>query len=161
MQPSPLNPNSGLWEFAQVLYAQPQVAKACVDLQDNHGVNVCLLLGLCWLDKQQRHLSQEQLAQLERHIDFWTRECIEPLRRLRRTLAVAAPDELQQQVRRLIKQAELTAEQKLLLDIEAWAADLAPKPIPMASRTNLEAYLSNLGVDNSRIAALPLALRCP
>lgn len=126
-------------------------------VQDNFKVNVCLLIGLGWLDKHGKYLSDAQRADMQAHIQTWTQEVVTPLRSLRRLLkqpiADYPHDETQTQIRAAIKQAELLAEKKLLLDIEAWSqriiatqdADITP---------SLDKYLSELGVSRDVIALL-------
>jgi uncharacterized protein (TIGR02444 family) len=146
-----------LWDFALAFYAQPKIAETCVHLQDKDMVNVCLLIGLRWLDESEKHLSGDKLAALQAHIHTWTQQVVEPLRSLRRLLkepvVAYAQDELQEQIRTAIKQAELLAEKKLLLEIEAWSQQLTQaqdSPI----KSNLEVYLSALGVNHATIELL-------
>ncbi len=146
-----------LWDFALAFYAQPQIAETCVHVQDLHNANVCLLIGLRWLDEQGLYLNALVLADLQRHINAWTQGVVEPLRVLRRALKESIPpfeqDDLQTQIRTLVKQAELLSEKKLLLEIEAW---LLPR-LSGLSRTvqsNLAAYLSNKAVPFDLIEVL-------
>ncbi len=146
-----------LWDFALAFYAQPQVADTCVHLQDSYKVNACLLIGLHWMDKSGKYLSDSELADLQWHIQAWTQHVVEPLRSLRRLLkqpvAGCPQDELQEQIRTAIKQAELLAEKKLLLAIEAWSQQrMQPQDIHIKS--NLEVYLAALGVGREVIELL-------
>lgn len=146
-----------LWDFALAFYAQPKIAETCVHLQDNYRVNVCLLISLRWLDESGKRLSDGELADLHAHIQVWTQQVVEPLRSLRRLLkqpvAGFAQDETQTQIRTAIKQAELLAEEKLLLEIEAWAQKLAQTQDPPIT-SNLEGYLSALAVGHDVIELL-------
>jgi len=121
---SPLSPSQPLWGFALAFYAQPQVADACLQLQDEYQANVCLLIGLRWLDVREQRLDDGQLAALNEHIKTWTDTVILPLRSLRRALKLPVEnfpqDEAQEQLRNAIKHAELLAEKKLLQEIEGW-----------------------------------------
>ena len=146
-----------LWDFALAFYAQPKIAEICVHLQDDYKVNVCLLIGLRWLDESGKCLSDSALADLQTHIQAWTQRVVEPLRSLRRLLkqpvAAYPQDETQVQIRTAIKQAELLAEKKLLLEIEAWSQQLTQtqdSPI----KSNLEVYLSALAVGHDVIELL-------
>lgn len=124
-------------------------------LQDNHRVNVCLLLGLRWLDECNKALSDAQLADLQAHIQTWTQQVVEPLRALRRLLkaplARYPQDEIQAQMRTAIKQAELLAEKKLLLEIERWSQGLTQGS---SVQSALELYLSGLGVPQATMQLL-------
>jgi uncharacterized protein (TIGR02444 family) len=139
-----------LWDFALAFYAQPQIAEACLQLQDQYRANVCLLLGLRWLDMREQSLSSAQLADLHLHTEGWAQQVIEPLRHLRRQLKHAvtpyAQDTAQEQLRTAIKHAELLAEQKLLIEIEAWVAHISTSQNPAAT-SNVARYLASLGAE--------------
>jgi uncharacterized protein (TIGR02444 family) len=152
-----LDPSQSLWDFALALYAQPRIAETCVHLQDSVKVNVCLLIGLRWMDDCGKYLSDGELAALQAHIQAWTQQVVEPLRSLRRLLkqpiAGYPQDEAQEQIRTAIKQAELLAEKKLLLEIEVWSQQLTQtQDSPITS--NLEGYLSALAVGHDVIELL-------
>jgi uncharacterized protein (TIGR02444 family) len=146
-----------LWDFALAFYAQPQIAETCVHLQDSYKVNVCLLIGLRWLDESGKHLSDAQFADLQTYIQVWTQQVVEPLRSLRRLLkqpvAAYPQDETQAQIRISIKQAELLAEKKLLLEIEAWSQQLSQTQDSLI-KSNLDVYLSALAVSQDVIKLL-------
>lgn len=120
-------------------------------------MNVCLMIGLRWLDEAGKHLSDDELADLRIHIQAWTEQVVEPLRSLRRLLkrpvANCPQDELQAQIRTAIKQAELLAEKKLLLEIEAWSQQIQFAQNEILE-SNLETYLSALGVSQKIIELL-------
>ncbi len=146
-----------LWDFALAFYAQPQIAEICVHLQDSYKVNVCLLIGLRWLDESGKHLSDAQFADLQTYIQVWTQQVVEPLRSLRRLLkqpvAAYPQDETQAQIRISIKQAELLAEKKLLLEIEAWSQQLSQTQDSLI-KSNLDVYLSALDVNHDTVELL-------
>lgn len=151
--PAP-NTLPSLWDFALSFYAKPQVAETCVELQDTYGCNVCLLIGLGWLDERKEFLSATKLENLESHIQTWTLHVIEPLRAVRRLLkqplAAYVQDDAQAQVCTLVKQAELLAEKKLLVEIESWLLQL-PDSIKTSSSSNVENYLQKLSAPTSTI----------
>jgi len=155
---SPRAPASqSLWDFALAFYAQPQIAEICVQLQDQHKVNVCLLIGLRWLDDSGKYLSDGELPDLHAHTQAWAQAVVEPLRSLRRLLkqpvANYAQDEMQAQVRAAVKQAELLAEKKLLLDIETWLKRITFTQ-DASGTSNIERYLLPLGVTKDAIELL-------
>lgn len=151
---TPPNPAQSLWDFALAFYAQPQVAEICLQLQDEYQANVCLLIGLRWMDAREDYLDETDFTHLKNHIEMWTREVVEPLRSLRRKLKSPiehiAQDEVQEQLRTVIKNAELLAEKKLLNEIERWA--IAQKKMTQINSaqdtTNLERYLAQLNALN-------------
>ncbi len=126
-------------------------------LQDTYNVNVCLLIGLRWMDESGKCLDDIQFSDVQMHIQAWTQQVVEPLRSLRRLLkqpiAGYPQDEAQEQIRTAIKQAELLAEKKLLLEIEVWSQQLTQtQDSPITS--NLEGYLSALAVGHDVIELL-------
>jgi len=137
-----------LWDFALEYYARPKVADTCVVVQDTYGVNVCLLLALCWLDERNLALDEQYLEALQVHIGAWMNDVIKPLRYLRRVtktpIASLIQDDLQTQIRTHIKQAELLAEKKLLQEIERWLSRFPL--VATESPANAKAYLTELGV---------------
>src|SRR5262249_61577740 len=64
------SPSSGspFWRFSLRFYRQPEVADACITLQEKAGVDVNLLLFLLWHATQKRALSAAEVAELERRI---------------------------------------------------------------------------------------------
>ena len=142
-----------LWDFALAFYAEPQIAETCLLLQDKHNANVCLIIGFHWLDVQGRHLSTTDLMALTGHTYKWTHDIIAPLRQLRRTLKTPfenyPQDALQEQLRNSIKEAELLAEKKLLIEIENWLATISF--CHFTQESNLTNYLITLGMEKSFI----------
>ncbi|MFO8047030.1 MAG: TIGR02444 family protein [Halomonas sp.] len=135
-----------LWEFALVLYGQPEVEQACLALQDQALVDVCELLWRCWL---LRHgavpgpRSEKGLVEVLR----WQREVTAPLRRLRRQLKPEA--EVQPGVaalRKTLKLAELKAERETLGRLERLALTASPSaliPAPSVGAEAAEKLLAN------------------
>lgn len=104
---------SPFWRFSVKFYAEPGVAQACIDLQDQAGVDVNLLFFLLWNATLNRALSEAEVAELERTIGAWRDMAVVPLRNLRRSLKspppVMAPDDAEG-FRTRIKAVELEAE---------------------------------------------------
>ena len=104
---------SPFWRFSLRFYRQPQVADACIALQEEAGVDVNLLLFLLWYATLARALSAAEVADLERRIGAWRDATVIPLRGVRRALksppglVAAAATEL---FRTRIKAVELEAE---------------------------------------------------
>src|SRR5262249_62126038 len=80
------SPSSGspFWRFSLRFYRQPEVADACIALQEKAGVDVNLLLFLLWHGTQKRALSQADVVELERRIAPWRNMTVIPLRTMRR-----------------------------------------------------------------------------
>lgn len=142
---------SPFWQFSLRVYREPQVAEACLALQEQCGVDVNLLLYLLWQAQQGRRLAAADVAALEAKVGPWRERTIIPLRNLRRALK-SPPDLLDpataEAYRNRIKSVELEAER---LQQEAMAAlpvgGVAEADAAAAARHNLAAYGSVLGVE--------------
>ena len=102
------------WQYSLQVYRSAAVQTLCLELQDNHGANVNLLLWACWLETQGRALSADSLAQAMAQLAHWEQSVVRPLRQLRRALKAghAWGQEDVEPTRALIKAAELKAEQQ-------------------------------------------------
>ena len=120
------------WEFSLALYSRPGIADACLKLQDEHSVDVNLLLYCAWRCSVGAPLDAEGVSAVDAGIREWRAEVVQPLRTLRRKLkSVSGSDS----TRDLVKQAELDAErvqqlEMFKLDIPASAIVTAEKREP-------------------------------
>lgn len=145
------------WQFSLQLY--PRVKPLCLQWQDELGVNVNLLLLLCYLEQQQRSLNAAELQQLAAQLNNFSMQFTQPLRALRKNTAIAAITPPQQQsLKQALLQAELTLEQleqQLLLQ---HCPPLSKKATPL-----LELYLAQLNTtgnaDSDTLAAQIFDLR--
>ena len=72
-----------LWTECEALY--PAIQDTCLTLQDEHGVNVNLLLLALYLDNQtDLKYNQKQWLLLLTNIESWERKIVQPYRKLRR-----------------------------------------------------------------------------
>ena len=140
-------PASPFWRFSLGFYRRPQVADACIALQEEAGVDVNLLLFLLWHATLKRALSAAEVADLERRVGAWRDMTVIPLRTLRRALkspsALVAPAAAEL-FRTKIKAIELEAErlqQEAMYEL-ARAAPLgrAAPSQEAAARANVAAY---------------------
>lgn len=76
------------WKYAVDFYGRPGVTNTCLTLQDKLGLNVNLLLLLCWCEQNNKQLSGEQIDSLIRCVERWHRDYTQPLRQIRRKLAL-------------------------------------------------------------------------
>ena len=142
---------SPFWRFSLRFYRQPEVADACIALQEEAGVDVNLLLFLLWHATLKRTFSSPQVADLEQRIGAWREATVIPLRAVRRALkappalVVPATAEL---FRTKIKAVELEAER---LQQEAMYALANPAPLgsvapsaQAAARANVAAYAATV-----------------
>lgn len=116
-----------LWDWAVAAYAAPDVADACLALQDHHEQNVPLLLWSAWVAQTGRRPDEDTIEAACDTARAWDSVVVAPLRAVRRTLKAPVPDiddGPRESVRNRIKALELEAEKHLLEALEA----LAPPP---------------------------------
>jgi uncharacterized protein (TIGR02444 family) len=140
--------HKSLLDFAFSYYSEADIANACIHLQDKYSVNICLLIAMRWLDKQERWISDEQIKDIADYIKPWVDEVIIPTRSLRRRLKLPIEpftrNAVQEQMYLSIKQLELTAEKELLGEIELRLKDESATAKHFGAMENLERYLAPL-----------------
>jgi len=115
-------PNDGLWNFARALYGSKGVGDACLQLQDESGVDVPVLLFALWLAANSVELTEAELVRIDSLIKGWREEVVRPLRTIRRRLKEGphpAPSANTDALRNSIKAAELNSEKIELALLEA------------------------------------------
>ena len=68
--------NIGLWDFALRLYKAPDVADACLALQERNSVDVPVLLFAAWLKHRSIALSPAKTVQIIALVDEWLRVAV-------------------------------------------------------------------------------------
>jgi uncharacterized protein (TIGR02444 family) len=134
------------WRFSLGFYRDPAVAAACIELQDQAGVDVNMLLFLLWNATLNRTLSQAAIADLDRRIGAWREAAVIPLRALRRALKSPPPviePGAAEVFRTRVKNVELEAERLQQHTMYALVPSLrfasAASPAE-AARANVAAY---------------------
>jgi uncharacterized protein (TIGR02444 family) len=105
--------DSPFWRFSVSFYSNPQVAAACLDLQDKAGADVNIIMFLLWNASQNRTFSAAAVADLEDRIGRWRESVVIPLRTVRRALKsppAAIDAGTAEKYRTKIKGVELEAE---------------------------------------------------
>ncbi|MBP5857037.1 TIGR02444 family protein [Marivibrio halodurans] len=114
-----------LWRFSVRLYEAGGVEDAALALQDEHGLDVNLLLLCCFLGLHGVRATRETIATLDQHARAWRAVAVEPLRGLRRRLKqdvgtisaeTAAP--FREQVKALELEAERLQQEMLFRTLE-------------------------------------------
>ena len=144
----PANP---FWDFSVALYGRPDVASACLALQDRHGLDVNLLLFCVYAAACRKRLTAADLASLNASVGPWRRRVVEPLRQVRRTLKEpghGASDALAERLRRQVLETEIEAERaaQAILHHAMPLQRAAVVPDPSVAHDNLEAYLAAVGL---------------
>ena len=105
------------WDFSVKLYESPGAAAECLQLQDDYGVDVNVLLFCAYTAViVGTRLTEQNLADIERHVAEIRTGVIAPLRDCRRAMKAAAMSltngdgERAQYLRSQVKELELVAE---------------------------------------------------
>ncbi len=134
-------PASTFWDFSLALYAQPEVERACLTLQDEHGLDVNLVLLAAFAAAGGRRLDAPAAARLRSFGEGFQRAVMQPLRQARRALKLqdTAPAlaPILADRRRALAALELDLErlEQLQLDQlrQAVGLDAAAAPAPAAA----------------------------
>lgn len=142
-----------LWQFSLRLY--PNVKALCLQLQDELGANVNLLLLLCYLEQQQLGLNSPDIKQLAATLAQFSAAFTQPIRQLRKTadnagLAPAMQHQLKQTLLKSELQLEQLEQQLLVQHCPALSSGAA---------TMLERYLTLLGFESSQYLKQLFTLR--
>jgi uncharacterized protein (TIGR02444 family) len=116
-----------LWDFSVAVHARPNVDAICLELQDDHGQCVSLLLWRLWTVVEGRAVGSETLETAATCARLWDGAAVSPLRAVRRRLKAPhtpIPDEARLALRTRIAEVEFAAEKLLLETLEA----LTPPP---------------------------------
>lgn len=144
-----------LWHYSLRQYARPGVESLCLDAQDQHGVDVNILLYAAWLAQGDRRADAAHLEGLLRAIEGWRRDVVAPLRKLRRQWR-QVPDiaVLRGQLKTLEVQAERAQQDRI------WEYSVAHPPHSGGAdlRANLGAVFVASGVEEAASAPLVDAL---
>lgn len=142
------------WREICAIYAAPGAAALCLELQDRHGVDVCLLLFLAVADRGGRGPDDEALAAFIGEARAWHAQVIEPIRAVRKAMKARFPAPPELEFREQVKRLELSAEQQQVRRLaEAWPAT-GPRPVPAA-----DFYLDRCGLPRSEIDRILALLR--
>lgn len=125
-----------LTEYAGRLYARPGVEPLLLELQDEAGQDVLLLLLACWLGARGVRANALLWQSLRDRQTPWREQVIEPLRQVRRFLT---GDEEATALRAQVKDCELAAEWQQLARLQQYCEQLAVEALPQeeAIRTHL------------------------
>ena len=133
-----------LWQICDSYYHQHQAL--CLELQDNHQLNVNLLLLSLWLDKQDYLLSTQDWSQLQSETHQWEERVLLPYRKLRKLSKNSlASDEYQQML-----DVELMLERKSQRLILHKLKQLSPS----GASSNLGSYLSLFNLNKADYPSL-------
>ncbi len=139
-----MNPQraEGFWDFSLRSYRQAGVAELCLALQDQHGLDVNLLLVCCWAGANGVRLSPDQVNDLVSAGEPWQRQVVIPLRAVRRALK-RCPSASAIALRQAVKANELEAERLQQATMEACLSLPKGAPDRQAALANLRHYVEH------------------
>ena len=142
---------SPFWRFSLAIYADPEVAKSCIELQDGTGVDVNVLLFVLWAASRGRCLSVDEVREIVAAVETWRESVVVPLRTARRSLRSppASIDAKRAAALRLqVKKVELEAEQLQQEALYRWrTVEQLGRPEPLldaAATANIKSYAAVL-----------------
>ena len=154
-----------LWSFALTLYSDDELKTVCLELQDRYGMDVCLLLSLCWLSACDKVLSESEYDGLCTGVRQRQIATTSPIRALRRRAKLLISPLSEKDVSHSFYQAvlalELQAERSTLRYAESYAATImAPDARcvvdPLSSQSlsflarNLSLYLTGFEMSSNQ-----------
>jgi uncharacterized protein (TIGR02444 family) len=71
------------WNFSLRVYAAPGVAQACLSLQDQHNLDVNLVLLCAWHGSHHGRIAPATFLDMHSFADAWSQNVIKPLRSVR------------------------------------------------------------------------------
>jgi len=136
------------WAFSLRVYGRPGVAEACLALQDRHGVDVNLLLWCAWAGTEGIALDRAALDRAVAATAPWRDAVVRPLRTVRRALkedlgSIPAGESVDFRAR--IKAAELEAERRQQVVLEAMIPAVGGSEPASTVNDNIQLYLKDFG----------------
>jgi len=156
-------PQHPFWNYSLQLYAQPGVQDACLKLQDEHGLDVNLVLFCIWcgLDGPGQ-LTAAELNEAITRGGSWQAEVVERIRYIRRTLkqnTLGADQQLVDYFRPRVQALELDGEHVEQLTLAAMVPLERDAQNRAAAEFNLRTYLDRCAVcEGSQAAELVAAV---
>lgn len=139
--------NNPLWQFSLEVYRREGVEALLLQLQDDCGLDVNMLLYAAWLGARDIQLDAGHCADVQAATAEWREGVVVPLRELRRQLrCIEAADGVRERVKALELEAE--AEQQRLIYACHRAADLIAGGATVSG--NLRQVAAAGGADDAR-----------
>ena len=155
--------DSPFWNFSLAVYRASAVQDECLDLQDQFGLDVNLVLLCAFLGAGHGvALTSGDIASAHQEVGQWNEDIVKPLRAARRhlkTIELRDADAVKAaaQLRAQVKAAELESERIEQMMLEQWAnARFAAWPhgkFRDAVVANLQTLLAASGISPERLVA--------
>ena len=141
------------WDFSVKIYQYPEAEKACLELQDNHGLSVVMLLYCIWVGVFRGEFEDDIYAKASTFSLSWGNEVVMPLREVRRWMKSSRDEKMISgaPLREQIKAVELDAEHFQMNILEDLYSGTKEMPIGaeeqlLASARNLARYCTDSDV---------------
>ena len=142
--------NHPFWNYSLWLYAQPGVSDVCLRLQDEHGLDVNLVLFCIWSGlKGPGQLTQDELGMAIARGGQWQTDVVEPIRTIRRTLKqdpLGADKDLLKYFRPRAQALELDGEHVEQLILASLVPVNRGEQSRSAAEGNLQRYLNSCAI---------------
>ena len=141
------------WNFSVKIYQYPEVEKACLELQDSHGLSVVMLLYCIWVGVFLGEFEDNIYAKASTFSLSWNNRVVTPLREVRRWMKGSRDERMLSgaPLREQIKAVELDAEHFQMNILEDLHSETKGMPFGteeqlLASARNVARYCADNGV---------------
>ena len=138
------------WDFSVKIYQYPEVEKACLELQDNHGLSVVMLLYCIWVGVFRGEFEDDIYTRASTFSLSWDNGVVMPLREVRRWIKSSQGEQMVsvEPLREQIKAVELDAERFQMSILEGLYSETKGMPFDtekqlLASARNLARYCAD------------------
>jgi len=140
------------WRFSLYIYSGAGVPDACLRLQDEHSIDVNVMLYLLFLARCGRHIAPADIDRIEAVVEAWREGVVRPLREVRRrlksppaTFDSGLTSALRSEVKRIELESERLQQFAMAYRVPAETlGELHPNPTTCA-RHNLYVYAERHG----------------
>ena len=155
------------WRYSNRVYRCEGVQEACLALQNEHGLDINILLFSCWFGVVHGTFADEVFDQAVSYASDWRQNVVDPLRGARSWLKKEleagrfnAEAEALAEFREDVKSLELRSEHQQQIRLEALVgSSQAEVPDPLsATVNNLRKYLASASLDVDRDVGSLLAI---
>ncbi|MEZ9593379.1 TIGR02444 family protein [Shewanella sp. 10N.261.52.F9] len=149
--PGSFNPSfyQHLWQDCDVIYIQQQTI--CLALQDDHQLNVNLLLLALWLDSHHQRLASSDWQQLQQALLSWEQRLLLPYRKLRRLSKAVLEQAEYQQMLDVELMLERKSQAKILIALKPMVLD---EVYPAETDSNVSRYLALFNLNSQDYSSL-------
>ena len=139
--------SESFWDFSIRTYGNEQVPQACLALQNDHGVDVNVLLYCCWYGITRGSQDIDSFNEILSFSESWAENVVKPLRGVRSWMKSTGcvdsrvPTEACMSYREKVKGTELAAEK---MQQEVLSSLSTEKPKDMESNKQLLAVADNV-----------------